>query len=394
MSNFDPASNLVGGVMVDENDSIDQQGSTITAAFLNGLQEEQTNLIMLLNGVPTFGDNNQIETLLPAYVASLIAAQARSPNHFADPCCRVAQGATPNLSTSKQYGAVDMVQAWVSSGSVSAGTIGQDASGAAGGMTPYSVHLAGVSLGVNSAISYRRWLESADAQDYIGGPCIVAATLFQDTGNDIPNVTITLNKANAANNFSAVTLIGTSGNLDLPNNTSKRVYFYVANMGACGNGIEMITTMPTGAAAVVTKDFYITDFQISPASVLAPFEVPKFGADYNNVLRWFEKSWPYGTAIASTGFPGQRTQHANIAYNGVGINEMDVFFKVEKGVVPTLTIYSEGTGASGKLRDATSGTDIPTSATVLGTTMFEPSAGSAIAAGDLLRMHWTADARL
>lgn len=391
MSNFDPASNLVGGVMVDENDSIDQQGSTITAGFLNGLQEEQTNLITLLNGVPTFGDNNQIETLLPAYIASLIAAQARSPNHFADPCCRVAQGLVPNLSTSRQYGSVDMVQAWVSSGSVSAGTIGQDITGAIGAMTPYSVHLAGVSLGANSAISYRRWLEATDAQAYINGPAIVACSMFQTTGNDIPNVTITLNKANAANNFGATTLISASGNLDVPNNILKRVYFYVPNMGICNNGIEMITTMPTGAAAVVTKDFYITDFQISPASVLAPFEVPKFGQDYYAVRRWRKRSYEYGTT------DGTATQNGSFLFyigNGVANGSGMCTYQMDSpmGVTPTITIYSKN-GTAGKV----SVTNIDTAVTVTPYTngfYLVNNSGGSIADGAAILIHYDADARL
>lgn len=395
MSGFDPASGLTGGVMVDANAVTDTPGSVITAALLNGIVEEQNNLVTLGGGAPAFGTNNQQATAVAAYVAAQIAAQSRSPNHFVDPCCRVAQSAAPNLSTSKQYGAVDMVQAWVSAGSVSAGTIGQD--NAPGTLTGSAVHLAGVSLGVNSAISFRRWLESNDARDYIGGPAIVAATLFQNTGNDIPNVTITLNMANAANNFSATTLIAGSGNLDLPNNVLKRISFYVPNMGACGYGIEMIVTVPTGAAAVVTKDFYITDFQISPGSVLAPFEVPKFLADFEGVQRYFQKSYPYGVFAGSASTPGFVAFVAQISVtNNAAFAECSIPYKVRMLGTPSISIYST-TGAVNKLRNATGAADFSTNSSIYTSDAMisvNNESGANSPAGASFQFHFIADSRI
>lgn len=381
-SDMDP----VTGKFSDGNSGTGQPASVDHASDQNQVYDEIINVITQAGETPTYGSLQ-----LYSAIQAILASTTRSPNHFMDPCCRVAQGATPNLSTSKQYGAVDMVQAWVSSGSVSAGTIAQDSSGAAGGVTPFSVHLAGVSLGANSALSWRRWLESADAQDYIGGPCIVAATLFQDTGNDIPNCTITLNKASAVNNFGTTTLIAASGNLDVPNNTSKRIFFYVANMGACGNGIEMITTMPTGAAAVVTKDFYITDFQISPASVLAPFEVPKFGADYTLVRRWRKRSFEYGTA------DGTATQNGSFLFyigNGVANGSGMCTYQMDTpmGVTPTITIWSK-LGASGKV--TVGGVDIAVTVTPYTNGFYLlNSSGGAVADGAAVCVHYDADARL
>lgn len=382
-SDMDP----VTGKFSDGNSGTGQPASFDHAADMNQVYDEIINVITNSGETPTYGSLQ-----LYSAIQAILASTTRSPNHFVDPCCRVAQGLVPNLSTSKQYGAVDMVQAWVSSGSVSAGTIGQDITGAIGALTPFSVHLAGVSLGANSAISYRRWLESIDAQDYINGPCIVAVSLFQTTGNDIPNVTITLNKANAANNFGATTLISASGNLDVPNNTLKRVYFYVPNMGLCQNGIEMITTMPTGAGAVVTKDFYITDFQISPASVLAPFEVPKFGVDLANVsLRYLERSYEYGTAT------GTSTQNGAFGFwlatavaNGNGIQSY--MLRGNKVVTPAVTIYSK-VGTSGKISVTNVDTAVSTTP-YMDAFGLTNSSGGTIGDGTAIYFHYVADARL
>src|SRR5690348_14780453 len=139
-----------------------------------------------------------------------------SENFFVDPSCRVAQIGTTgtSLSTSKKYGAVDLVQAWVSGAGagVSAGTIGQDTAGTAGGITPYSVAVTGVTTtGAAAAMNFRRWIESNDCAPMVGQTCTFSALITHNVGTTLSGCTITLNKANAANNFGGgTTLIATS----------------------------------------------------------------------------------------------------------------------------------------------------------------------------------------
>jgi len=113
-------------------------------------------------------------------------------------------------------------------------------------------------------------------------------------------------------------------------------------------------------------------------------------------MRYYERSWDYGTATGATGFIGQRTTHLVVTMaNGNGLNEMDVQYRVPKIAIPTVTLYSEATGTPGKIRDVSTGTDLTATVGVNGQGGFEPvnASGGSIAAGDLLRMHWTADAR-
>lgn len=325
-------------------------------------------------------------------IRAMISGRTNSGNGFIDPCCRVSQLATPNLSTARQYGAVDMVQAWASGGAVAAGTIAQDASGAAGGKTPYSVHLTGVTLTGAGAISFRKWLGQDDAQAYIGQAAYVAVRVLHTVGAPINTATITVNKANAANNFAGgVTLIQASANLAINSGVSTVLFFAIPAMGACGNGIEMILTLPTGA--IVTKDFYATDFQISLGTSLAPFEVPKFNTDILNVQHWLEKTYEYGTLPGSAVNPGLiQAQDPSSINNGAGFLNGAWRFAIRKGVTPAITLYSKA-GTSGKVTFNNADSAATVNVDTTGLTPLNNS-GGVLAAAITFQFHAVADARL
>ncbi|HKF37081.1 MAG TPA: hypothetical protein VKB35_09290, partial [Ktedonobacteraceae bacterium] len=315
-------------------------------------------------------------------------------NFMVDPCCRVAQGGLATLSTARQYGAVDLTQCWASGTAVSAGSIAQDTAYTnSGAATAYSCKLGGCTITGAGKVFFRRWIESRDAIALKNRNVLFSVLGFQDTGGNI-NAFLTINKATAQDNFTSVTNIATGSVVSLPTNTTTAVTSGAA-MGDCSNGVEIILEMDCGA--VTTKDFYATDWQVCINTLAQVCGVPRFVDELQAVKRWFERSWPYGTVTGTTSFQGQKTTHIPVSSaNGNGINEMDVYFEVEKGIVPVVTLYSEATGVAGKIRDATAGSDIAATIGVLCTTMFEPAnaSGGTIASGDLLRMHWTADARL
>lgn len=218
-----------------------------------------------------------------------------APNFFVDPSCRVAQGITATLSTTKQYGSVDMVQAWVSGSGAgaSAGTIGQNTSGTAGGVTPYSCAVTGATItGAAASLNFRRWIESRDCLPMVGQTCTFSALIFHNVGTTLSGCTITVNKFNAQDTPGAVTLIGTSSTFSVASGAATVVSFTVA-MGACGNGIEMIISLPTGA--VTTKNFYATDFRAAIGSSVQVFKLPLF-ADDLMAARRYVKVLGYGIA--------------------------------------------------------------------------------------------------
>ncbi|HEY1772417.1 MAG TPA: hypothetical protein VGH91_04415 [Gammaproteobacteria bacterium] len=326
---------------------------------------------------------------------------APSPNFFVDPSCRVAQGATASLSLTKQYGSVDMVQAWVSGAgaAVSAGTIGQDTAGTAGGITPYSVSVTGVTTtGAAAAMNFRRWIESRDSLPMVGQTCTFSAIIEHNVGSTLAGCTITLNKANAQDNFAGgTTLIATSPTFSVASGASTVVSFTTA-MGACGNGVEMVINLPCGA--ITTKNFYATDFRGAVGSSVQVFALPKFNDDYVNVMRYFEKSYEYAT-VPGTAI-GNRPTNGGISFgNGGTWNSATIFslfswaYKVPKLAAPTVKLFSQNSGAANKVYDLTQNADetiTPNSyqdgfAVTNGT-------GGALTAGDVFMLQFTADARL
>lgn len=392
VTNGRPFGALVAGLLQILNPAADSTGPATFSP--DGL----TAAAIYANGLPLAG--GELQAGVPAFLKfdgtqwNLLNPAPPGRNFMVDPCCRVAQGGPAMLSTARQYGAVDLTQCWASGTAVSAGSITQDtAYTVSGAATAYSCKLGGCTITGTGKVFFRRWIESRDAIALKNRNVLFSVLGFQDTGGNI-NAFLTVNKATAQDNFAGVTNIATGTAVSLPTNSSTAVTAAAA-MGDCSNGVEIILEMDCGA--VTTKDFYATDWQVCIGTLAQVCGVPRFLDELQAAKRWFERSWSYGSLTGATGFPGQKTAHMPVGVpGGNGINEMDVYFEVEKCSVPTVIIYSEATGAIGKIRDATTGTDIAAAVGVLATTMFEPSnaGGSMIAAGDLLRMHWTADARL
>lgn len=307
---------------------------------------------------------------------------------------RLAQGLAATLSTTRQYGAVDLVQCWASGTAVSAGSITQDAAYTnSGAATAYSCKLSGCTITGTGKVFFRRWIESRDAVALRNKRVLFSVLGFQDTGSNI-NAFLTVNTPTVQDNFASVTNIGTGATVSVPPNETTAITAALS-MGNCSNGVEIILEMDCGA--VTTKDFYATDWQVCINTLPQICGVPRFEDDYQAALRYFEKSWDYGTAVATTSFPGMRTCNVIVGIaNGSSIEILDTYYKVEKISVPAVTLYSEATGVTGKIRDVTTGIDFNAAITWGSSKGFEPQNGSggSLAAGDNLRMHWTADARL
>lgn len=313
---------------------------------------------------------------------------AASRNFFVDPCCRVAQGAIATLSTVYTYGATDLVQCKATGTAVSAGTITQDTAGTAGGATAYSCKIAGATITGTGKVFFRRWIESRDAVALKNQTATFSVNVFQDTGSTISSCTITVNKANSQNNFSATTNIGVSSAQSVASTAATTLSNTLA-MGDCSNGIEVIVEMDCGA--VTTKNFYANDWQAHIGSYLTACAVPRFVDDLMAAMRYFEKSYDYGTAPGTAAIlAGEVVQYSTNA-NHVYLN---CSFKVPKIVIPSVTIYSPNTGSSGKMYDGVAAADVSASTGALGLSSMIIQNVSTINSGDVFDAQWTVDARL
>ena len=349
------------------------------------------------NGAALAG--GELQPNVPAYLKydgtqwNLLNPARPGKNFLVDPCCRVAQGAAATLSTARQYGAVDLVQCWASGTAVSAGSITQDTTYAnAEAATITSCKLAGVTITGTGKVFFRRFIESRDANSLKNRVALFSVLGFQDTGGNI-NASLTVNTATAQDNFTSVTNIGSGATVSLPTNTSTPVTAALS-MGNCGNGVEVILEMDCGA--VTTKDFYATDWQVCLATLSQLCVVPGFEDDLVGVMRYFEKSYEYGTLPGTATVSGLISTNVVTTWpNGVTSRPNGVQFRVPKIIAPTVTFYSVNSGASGKVYDPVAGAD--KAVTLVPDTKFVAptnSSGGSILAGDAVNYHFLADARL
>lgn len=377
--NLDPITNK----FTDGDPGVPTPASTDRAEDMNQVFDELEAVIVQGGGAPDYNDLTQVRDAILAMIGSYIA----SPNFTVDPCCRIAQGAVANLSTSRQYGAVDMVQAWATGTLVSAGTITQDGVGTAGGKTPWSVKVAGATITGAGKIFFRRFYSQNEAQNMAGKNCIFGAVAFQDTGAPV-NGFVTVNYANSANNFGAVTAIGTSAAQPVANNTSTQLKYAVAVPAGASNGIEVIIELDVGA--IVTKDAYVTDFCAAVGTSIPNFPVPLWANDFYGVNRYYQRSYEYGTATGAAVQNGATLFYiGNAVANGNGMCIYE--FRQSMALMPVVTAYSKA-GTSGKV--SAPGDTAVTVTPYSNSFYLVNNSGGAITDGAAVTVHYVADCRL
>lgn len=313
-------------------------------------------------------------------------------NFFVDPCCRMAQGdGTTSLSTTYQYGLVDLVQCKATGTAVSAGKITQDTAGTVAAATTYSCKLQGATITGAGKVFFRRWIESRDAVGLKNKAALFSVVGYQDTGSSV-NAFLTVNKANSQDNFSTVTNIVTGAAVSLATATATAIGVATA-MGDCSNGIEIILEMDCGA--VTARNFYATDWQACISTLPQACVVPRFEDDFTGVCRYYETSYNPGVA------PGTASGNGVLCFRvPAGVSTATTFgytvqYKVKKLSNVSVTFYSTD-GTSGVVNDQTAGSNKTASSFnsgVQGTEVVN-SSGSTITAGDIIRFHYTADSRL
>lgn len=354
------------------------QGYAIGSKWLN----TATNTIFMCSGATTGS---------AIWVAMGVSA---GRNFIVDPCCRVAQdSASFSLTTAYKWGNVDLVQCKATGTLVSAGTITQDTAGTAGGATAYSTKLAGVTITGTGKVFFRRFIESRDAIALKNQTVFFSVLGLQDTGTTVPAF-LTINKATAQDNFASVTNIATGSNVSMASNSGTAITAAVS-MGDCSNGVEIILEMDCGA--VTTKNFYATDWQACMNALPLLCAVPRFDDDYLAAMRYYEQSYPYGTAhatVTESGCVSSRT--AGNTGTGTRFFEVTVLYRVPKVAAATPTLYSSNTGATARVWDDTTTANVVAIIGTNASTGFIPTnnSGGTITAGDRIVVQYTADARL
>ena len=111
------------------------------------------------------------------------------------------------------------------------------------------------------------------------------------------------------------------------------------------SGNHYMLDMTNTWANTTNSTFDLTGIQLEVGEKATPFEHKSFSQELNDCLRYFEKSYNYGTApgtVTDNGMIGLRKSSATSA-----IYDINLFY-AHKRTTPTIVLYSPGSGASGK----------------------------------------------
>lgn len=228
------------------------------------------------------------------------------------------------------------------SGTVTAGTM--TAGSLSGcGSTSRQAKMAGVSGDSSSVVEWRFRIGSRDALRLSNKTVSMSAVIRQESGLTA-TTTIALYKANAVDNFSAVTLLG-SVTSSTTSSTNTNIEYSGLALTDVSNGLELIIKTQPGAS-FSTKDFYLTDVKVEVSTSATTFAPPAFSGlvsgAFNLSGMLFRDSGTANAAVVTT-------QQAVTLYDGLAI----AIYR-PAGNSAAMTLNVDGTGALGVVyRDGT-----------------------------------------
>ena len=190
--------------------------------------------------------------------------------------------------------------------------------------------------------------------------------LYQDDGNQNFPKTYTIDSANTWER-KTISFVGDTANaLDNDNVRSLRTVFHVVagsgyNSGTPGTRVAYTdATFAAGQSAQIdaVNDYWqITGLQLEVGENASDFEHRSFGEELALCQRYYEHSYPYGTAAgAANGGVGAMHLHAG-ASRPSGYGLVTTRYTVQKRAAATVTVYSYG-GTSGQMSNGDSGANI------------------------------------
>jgi len=347
-----------------------------------------------LDGEPsTLTTHKDLATGVHGAGANIIATTSQLPNRNAiiNGAARVNQRVTAHTLVKDTYGiCADRFYGMATGTAVSAGTLTTNTFNL--NSVPSTFFFSAVTLTGTGVIYLRHRIEAKDSAQFKNQTASFRCYVRQDTGGAI-NYTVYIRKANAADNFAAVTEISNSGVVSIPTAVAEAgtaLSYPAISMGDCSNGIEIEIKVECGA--ITTQNFMFSEHQLELGSVATPFEYRPYGTELALCQRYYEKSYLYADAPAAVTDNGCVYGFAVSTYE---LFQSIVTMQVAKRAVPTIVYYST-TGASGKIRNITDGADVtPSAASMLSEKTFRTSSNNVfVADSKALGYHWTATAEL
>jgi hypothetical protein len=209
--------------------------------------------------------------------------------------------------------------------------------------------------------------------------------------------TYTISAASTWTQISITVAGDTSGTWLTTNNWGLQVIFSLGMgstySGTAGSWASANYASATGATNVVSTNgatFYITGVQLEAGSTASPFEYRQYTTELQLCQRYYEKTYDQSVVPGTINESGPQFESnaATVTAGGGPIR-----FTVAKRSTPTVTSYSTGTGASGKVTLRSQGVDVTPSIDLIGQTgtrvSYSQSSGIVNTS-----YHWVASAEL
>lgn len=304
-------------------------------------------------------------------------------------CMRVCQRGSQPLDAQTRYGLDRWNVFWDSGAGVTPGT--QERQSTSYLETTSCMELAGLTCTGTNVIYVNQRIESANAMTFLNGvnhgKWSGQFKFWHDFGSSV-NVYLVVYSANAADNFSAITVRYVSSAQSVPASTWTSLKFEGIDIPTTDmdNGLQFSIKIETPVCSGKTIRIGDAQFEIGPKCTT--IERRPYGLELALCQRYYEKSYDYSVAPGSIAKEGRHIWTTVIA-NDYIYSE----FAVKKRITgSTVTVFSPGTGNSGVVQDHTGGVDVNTTGVSVGERGFEFCVVTANA--HLISHHYTADAEL
>jgi hypothetical protein len=133
----------------------------------------------------------------------------------------------------------------------------------------------------------------------------------------------------------------------------------------------------------------IAQVQLEEGSVATPFEVRPLGTELALCQRYYQKSYDIETNPTGITFNGY---FISFSHNTFTLQQTNIRFQTPMRRVPSVTLYSSNTGASGRTYNVVTATDTVTNTVNIGNNGFEVNGSNNFTSGNYYTFHYAADA--